>query len=376
MRGNELLDKMELIAHDYVESADVMPKRKNSAWLRYCAAAACLALVLFAGAELLLRDESDSDSDLPMLSISEDAAGMGYEGYLAYDISELVNSNPWRESSAISTLPVYENVLSFDSAFVASGADTDKMRTLILDIAESLGLDADALTVTDASTTPVISAEGMRIEVSQAMTASVFFEPAISLPEEYNFTYHASYSDKLAAAGYLKSEYREFIGFAEAQVNVYGGDRDIYGRQSYFVEFFDAGGSDAEQIINYNFNRVAFSCDDNGELFIARKYQPDLSKKLGDYPIISAAQAQELLLRGNYITSVPYALPGGEFIKKVELIYRTGEHEEYYMPYYRFYVELPGEERENGLKTFGAYYVPAVDSSYISNMPTWDGSFN
>lgn len=376
MRGNELLDKMELIAHDYVESADVMPKRKNSAWLRYCAAAACLALVLFAGAELLLRDESDSDSDLPMLSISEDAAGMGYEGYLAYDISELVNSNPWRESSAISTLPVYENVLSFDSAFVASGADTDKMRTLILDIAESLGLDADALTVTDASTTPVISAEGMRIEVSQAMTASVFFEPAISLPEEYNFTYHASYSDKLAAAGYLKSEYREFIGFAEAQVNVYGGDRDIYGRQSYFVEFFDAGGSDAEQIINYNFNRVAFSCDDNGELFIARKYQPDLSKKLGDYPIISAAQAQELLLRGNYITSVPYALPGGEFIKKVELIYRTGEHEEYYMPYYRFYVELPGEERDNGLKTFGAYYVPAVDSSYISNMPTWDGNFN
>lgn len=376
MRGNELLDKMELIAHDYVESADVMPKRKNSAWLRYCAAAACLALVLFAGAELLLRDESDSDSDLPMLSISEDAAGMGYEGYLAYDISELVNSNPWRESSAISTLPVYENVLSFDSAFVASGADTDKMRTLILDIAESLGLDADALTVTDASTTPVISAEGMRIEVSQAMTASVFFEPAISLPEEYNFTYHASYSDKLAAAGYLKSEYREFIGFAEAQVNVYGGDRDIYGRQSYFIEFFDAGGSDAEQIINYNFNRVAFSCDDNGELFIARKYQPDLSKKLGDYPIISAAQAQELLLRGNYITSVPYALPGEEFIKKVELIYRTGEHEEYYMPYYRFYVELPGEERENGLKTFGAYYVPAVDSSYISNMPTWDGSFN
>lgn len=367
---------MELIAHDYVESADVMPKRKNSAWLRYCAAAACLALVLFAGAELLLRDESDSDSDLPMLSISEDAAGMGYEGYLAYDISELVNSNPWRESSAISTLPVYENVLSFDSAFVASGADTDKMRTLILDIAESLGLDADALTVTDASTTPVISAEGMRIEVSQAMTASVFFEPAISLPEEYNFTYHASYSDKLAAAGYLKSEYREFIGFAEAQVNVYGGDRDIYGRQSYFIEFFDAGGSDAEQIINYNFNRVAFSCDDNGELFIARKYQPDLSKKLGDYPIISAAQAQELLLRGNYITSVPYALPGEEFIKKVELIYRTGEHEEYYMPYYRFYVELPGEERENGLKTFGAYYVPAVDSSYISNMPTWDGSFN
>ena len=63
-------------------------------------------------------------------------------------------------------------------------------------------------------------------------------------------------------------------------------------------------------------------------------------------------------------------------LKKAELIYRTGEYEEYYMPYYRFYVELPEEERENGLKTYGAYYVPAVESSYIYNMPVWDGSFN
>lgn len=43
----------------------------------------------------------------------------------------------------------------------------------------------------------------------------------------------------------------------------------------------------------------------------------------------------------------------------MELIYRTGEHEECFMPYYRFYVELPEDERENGLKTYGAYYVPA-----------------
>ena len=36
--------------------------------------------------------------------------------------------------------------------------------------------------------------------------------------------------------------------------------------------------------------------------------------------------------------------------KKVELIYRTGTDEECFMPYYRFFVELPEDERENGLK--------------------------
>lgn len=45
------------------------------------------------------------------------------------------------------------------------------------------------------------------------------------------------------------------------------------------------------------------------------------------------------------------------------------------MPYYCFYVELPEEERD-GLKTYGAYYVPAVEKEYLTNMPLWDGSFN
>ncbi|HIZ55289.1 MAG TPA: hypothetical protein H9671_03675 [Firmicutes bacterium] len=403
MRGNEFLDKMELIDPAYVEAADAKPNRKKYSWIKWGAVAACFAVMVLAGTRLLLQDESGLNSDLPMLSISENTSAMGYEGYMAYDISELVNANPWNEDSKISTLPVYQNSLTYDANFIASGADFDKMQAFILDVAGRLGLDTNSLLITDnapdresqqkiiekfqsvgcpvpdgyfAPTKLIIEADGVEIEVDQTMTAKVSFDPPISLPEKYNFTHHAAYDDKVAVADYLKSEYCELIGLDDPQVNIYGGDYNIYNQQSYSIEFFDAGESDVEQIINYNFNRVAFYCDDNGELFIARIYQPNLSKKLGDYPIISSEQAKELLLNGNYITTVPYAISGAEFIKKVELIYRTGKYEEYYMPYYCFYVELPEEERENGLKTYGAYYVPAVESSYISNMPTWDGSFN
>ncbi len=97
---------------------------------------------------------------------------------------------------------------------------------------------------------------------------------------------------------------------------------------------------------------------------------------MGDYPIISAEEAKKLLLNKNYITTVPNEFPGESYIAKTELVYRTGAHEKYFMPYYRFYVELPAAEREGGMKTYGAYYVPAVLGSYISNMPVWDGSFN
>jgi hypothetical protein len=46
------------------------------------------------------------------------------------------------------------------------------------------------------------------------------------------------------------------------------------------------------------------------------------------------------------------------------------------MPYYKFLIELPPMQREDGLKDFGAYYVPAIMAKYIENMPLWDGRIN
>ena len=262
---------------------------------------------------------------------------------MAYDISELVNANPWNENSELSALPVYQNPLTYDENYIASGADFDKMQEFILDVAGRLGFDTNNLTITDNAldeeakqemiekfkkagdsvpegyfdpTKLVIKAEGIEIEVDQSMTAKVSFDPAVSLPEEYNFTHFASYDDKVAVADYLKSEYCEFIGIDDPQVNIYGGDYNIYNQQSYSIEFFDAGESAVEQIINYNFNRVAFYCDDNGELFMARIYQPNLSKELGEYPIISPEQAKELLLTVIILRRSLMKFPGQHLSKK------------------------------------------------------------
>ena len=48
MRGNELLDKMELVDLAYVEAADRKPLRKRRGWIAWAAAAACLCLLLAA----------------------------------------------------------------------------------------------------------------------------------------------------------------------------------------------------------------------------------------------------------------------------------------------------------------------------------------
>ncbi|QRN85709.1 entericidin like toxin protein [Clostridia bacterium] len=45
MRGQELLDKMELVDSKYVEEAGAMPVKKNLTWIKWSAMAACLVLV-------------------------------------------------------------------------------------------------------------------------------------------------------------------------------------------------------------------------------------------------------------------------------------------------------------------------------------------
>lgn len=408
MKNEKLLDAIGQINDELIVDAGSDSKSaKKSLWFRRgLISAACLASAAVITALIIpflhkIQQKTDIDTTLPLLTISQTQSGaMGFEGYMAYDISELINANPWNENMNLSTLPVYENPLSYDDNFIVSGADFNAMEAFLTDIAGRLGMDTETLEITDNTpseeykaailektggdipdgyfnpTKVIAKQNGIKIEVEPNMTAVVSFEPAVSLPEQYDFSHYASYEDTVAAAGYLGTQYADFINMKNPKCNIHGGDYNIYSQQSFGIEFFNAGGSETEQIINYNFNRAAFYCDDNDELFLARVFQPDLSRKLGDYPIISAEEAKELLMNKNYITTVPYEMPGENYIAKTELIYRTGTHEKYYMPYYRFYVELPEAEREGGMKTYGAYYVPAVSGSYISNMPVWDGSFN
>ncbi len=404
MKPEHISDALNLLDDGIIEETAQMRHKRNGRKraMKWAAVAACLACVIYTGVRLL--PHGAPGSRLPLLTIMEDLdGGMGFEGYMAYDVSELVSANPWSATAELSTLPVYQNPLTYDENHRASGGDLDAMEAFLLDIAGRLGLDTERLEITgnapDESrraaileklrktgedvpegyfdpTAVVAEADGIKIEVDLSMTATITFDPAVSLPDGYRFTHDAPYEDVEAVAGYLRETFKDLIGMDDPQLNICGGDYTIDLQQAYTIEFYEGSGSFTDQLVNYNFNRVAFYCDDGGMLFLARVYNPDLSGKIGDYPIISPDEATELLLDGNSITTVPEEMPGPEFVAKVELVYRAGRRDKFYLPYYRFYVELPDMERENGLKTYGAYYVPAVEGSYLSNMPIWDGGFN
>ena len=359
MKTEKLLNAIGKIDDNLIYGAvnDAKTKKKNI-WIKWSAAAAFLAFVIFSVTQFIPKSNFMEElPKLPMLSISETSnEAMGFEGYMAYEISELVNANPWNENMEISTLPVYQNPLSYDENFIEHGADFTIMKTYLLEVANRLGMDTDNLPISDNTpsaeeqaavlektngdipdgyfnpTAVIAEKNGIEIEVDASLTAKITFDPAVTLPDGYVFSYDSSYDDIASVAEYLKETYKDLLGMDNPQINIYGGDYNIDLQQSYKIEFYNAANNLTDLILNYNFNRTAFYCDENGDLYMARIFQPNLSKKVADYPIISAEEAKELLLNGNYITTVPYEMPGENYIAKRELVYRTSKHEKYYMP--------------------------------------------
>lgn len=402
MKSEILLQAIGKIDDELIANAgEIRSKNRIKMWLSCGAVAACIALVVFAGSVAGWFSPIESSPELSMLTISEDSGGMGFEGYMAYDISELVNANPWSEDAKLSTLPVFKSKLYRDENMNMWGMDFEAMRAMLLDTAERLGMDTDNLVITDDTpsaemqaatvekfasmgeevpdgyfdpTSLIVEQDGIRIEVVPAMNAIITFDPAKVFPNGLGFHYYSPYEDVEKTAEYIKEEYKELLNMYNPITDINGGDYNIYGERGVDLCFYDGAEDLTQRIINYNFYYTSFSCNESEELFHVCVHNCDLSDKVGDYPIITAKEAKKLLLSGNFVTSVPYDFPGGEYVKKVELIYRTDAG--YYIPYYRFYVELPEAEREGGMKTYGAYYVPAVKEEYIENMPLWDGSFN
>ena len=262
MKSERILNTLGQVEEKYIEEAasawkdaeetsaarkgmrETAPSRRarRPGWLKWGALAACLIMTMYVGVEFAGRKvpgdslggfsdsgagETTPDSpaiaeggvspgfsdetqggnpELPMLKIAENTNAEGFEGYMAYDISDLVNANPWSEDMELSVLPVYRNVLSYDESYIVSGADFEAMGNFLSEIASWFGMDVENLTIRDNTPaseeqaailektggdipegyfnpTAVIAQEnGIKIEVDIAMTATITFDRRVLCP--------------------------------------------------------------------------------------------------------------------------------------------------------------------------------------------------
>lgn len=389
MNGNEFLDKMSLADPAYVEEAD-RPVKKRTTWRRWGAMAACLAVLLGVGFLFFPRSSPDTpdpvQTELPTLPVSmgPSLGGYSYEGYYVRDISELKNTSPSQIGSLPDTLPVFRNATGGYPLQAATEEYKAKMLTLCRSVAGRLGWDAENMTVVwderngglVPTTVTATGADGVKIEVDQFMTVTITYPDRGGPLSEKNSLVLRTYDDAYKLAEKLLAEYRGLMGFSSPQICITGGDYNIDGEQSYDIVFTETGGTQTEELLEFFFHGAEFFCNEGGEPWLIHLRCTDLSDKVGDYPIITAQQAQAQLVAGHYITSCGWEMPGEAYIRKVELVYRTGEYDEYFMPYYRFYVELLEEAPVEGCMHLAAYYVPAVAEEYLVPLSTWDGRFN
>ncbi len=401
LSGEKILEKMSDVDERLIIGAEKTHYTKKLFIKAGIVTAAAAAAVAF-GLNFIPLQNNMELPNLPKISVSEDMAqnGMGFEGLSTSDM-EKEKSNLLAQNFKIKEMPVYKTN--------TADPDVEKMRSRLRELTDYFGLDYSSLDIIEditdeealreqlkeydapeeeiermlkiSRTNTYVSAymrndEGdtlMKISVNAAMGIDISFALpenndgkyfGTELPSEYHFGNDSAFSELEAAGRYLLEKYCDIIDMKNPEALT---DPDYEG----YVTFYEKGDSDAESIANQSIRTVSFGGTNNRLTIIRINEGFKCCEKIADYPIIAEEEAEELLKNGNYLTSVPYEIKGDEEIGLVELTYRFGIGYETAMPFYRFLILLPEDEvhRDDGERTYGGYYVPAVRGEYLENMP-------
>ena len=375
---------------EYIDEAiNYRRARKARPALRAFAAAACLALSIYAGARALwpqAAPEPTPDANLPVLELD---AGLFTDGQGSFllrmrSFSEYSFGSPWSADAELAALPVFANPVEYapvEQNRAALSWDEPAMRERLLGLAASLGTDAGeddivcSLDADGALWSLSLSGGGVNIEVLRDLSARVNFETPLELPVDFG---HDSPREDYEAAGeYFAEHYAARFGIENPRWSVGGGEYKYDGvTQRYSLRIYEAGKNVAESLVNYCFGGLTLIPGEDGGLRTIR-LEPVAAGSLGNYPLISLDEATELVLNGGELPNTLSTLRA-EDMTGVTLAYHIGMYDEYYMPYYCFaFVEREPfytETLPEGFTGYSLYYVPAVSGEYLS--PSWDGGVN
>ena len=191
------------------------------------------------------------------------------------------------------------------------------------------------------------------------------------LPYKVNVHEKMSFKKIQKLSQKLIEEYGEITNFNINNVCFSANFNDFYDN-SMSLEVYDKANTIEEKLINKNFNCIEFSIQENMlyPYICFRDYELN-DNKIGDYPIISIDEAVELVLKGKCWTTVPELseknMDKNVLKKSADLVYLTRPMGKYYIPYYKFYVELLSDSKDDDKKYYGIFYVTAVKEEYLIN---------
>ncbi len=296
---------------------------------------------------------------------------------LAYDVSELIGSEPFQADQIPETMPVYKNKYVTNGAGVPlHPADRELMaetgRSLVKALDERI-IDEGFYDTTDGHLN--IQCEQVGIQIDPDETVFIEFHEKYPLPMKLE--------DR-------NQDYQEALDYATGELEP-------------LLKYWQIENPKKEIIHEYTFDgEKDFNCfltdekNRRGSLEVnflegymsSVRWEPNLLTEdeiLGKYPTISFEEAKSLLLKGQYYSIVPLDEP----IKESEIAgtvfgYKTQCYDEVFMPFYAFYVDItdrkeaaaPQKTLDLGLKDYSTYLVPAIEPQYLNEFPEIVVHFN
>ncbi len=363
MKGEDLFNALGKIDDRFVEAA--APKKlafyqKNAfKWAVTAAACVCLLVTGYSVTSALTA----RDGDLPKIGYTIAIEGMGYDGTDELSLSNSQDINPWNEDIKLDKLPVYKNLCYNDGKLSQTYFNVLDLKKQAENLADKLGMHYGNTQISLSQEKEVYS---FSLETEKG-TVRAF-------PKGSNITVRES--DLPLIEKHMQSVYNKKDN-SEAETGVYNeysvdGELLTTKTRSYYKS-----GNIAEDIISFNMQSHYLTENGNYLTGSSDNYLNG-SEKLGDYPVISLSEAKEKLLRGEYINSAAESyVEGGEItedvIAKADLIYYTMGNQEYYLPYYRFYVKCYSGNSD--IQQYAYFYVCAVADEYLGEITVFDGSF-
>ena len=384
MKKNKISETIDNISSEYIDEAIEYSGAKNrysKVWIKWAAVAACFVLII-AGT---LSANFVANKILPMLELGIDnTGGMSFEGWFLKNTDDFTCDNPWKNQRFLSRLPVYSNI-AFDEKGTPCGWSEKRLEEMIGIAADKSGTTVTNITKSYANDlyggyeedfVYAINAETVDGEIvaNAAGGLTIIFNDPISLPFDFD---NGNRTQGEKATEYFSNKFStlisEFIDFEKPAFAI-SYDYDAYKKIVGKYIAYDSADNRIRDILNYNLQYVNFQLDESGNLLWINIYNSFCGvEKMGDYPIVSVNKAKSELEKGNYISTYLDGFPGKEYIADVELIYKHGKRETV-APYYRFIVELPETPSLNEeIKSYGAFYVPAIKKEYISEIILYDG---
>ena len=394
MKGERLLNAIGDINDRFITEAEEYKDSKKN-FRRYAAYAACLTAAVFLFFPTLLTDGGELQvTDVETLY---DVAANNFVS--VYSPKEFIGSNPWDEAEGIKNLPVYKNLAYVDRSGAAAYHSNRKLMDIARDHARILGEDIDEFCyeLSDQSVYAGTSEDNIPDEEYDAFSLmtntknydiSVFGNGSVSISPAAKPEYACDDSKEKSTedtfnayslAEEFADEYSHLIGSGELTTDVTA-NYTYSSTPHYTISAYENSGNSLQSILNYNFSSVRFITDEYGSLMrITKDDILSSAEKIGDYDIIPASEAMKKLTNGEYLIkglNVVGYIVGTQKINKDDveyctLVYSKDPVDEYFLPYYVFYVRtsLPEEYDEyedKSIRHYAVYYVPAIEDRFVS----------